>query len=173
MATIRVDFAQASKGGIPVPDGEYICEVVQIVEAESSRSKSPQLHVTLEVAEGPAKGGKITDFMPLADGAMWRRANLFRACGFDEEGEADVNTDDICRLNEEGDAIAEQGAMITVRKQTSVEEFEGKERRRVNLQFYRLATAEGAAPAAPAPASKPSISKKPAVKGPVSRKVNA
>ncbi len=178
MPIVRVDFSQASKGGISVPDGTHTCEVVQVVEAESARSKSPQLQVTLVVADGPAKGGQITDFIPLADGAMWRRANFFKACGFNEDGEADVNTDEITRLSPEGEEINEEGILITVSKTSKMEQFEGKDRRRVNLQYAKLD--DGSTPEAaeeePAQtsAAKPSISRRPVVakkSGPARRAV--
>lgn len=137
MPIVNADFTKRSTRGPIVPDGNHLCEIVQIVEAKSSRQGNPQLQVTLEVAEGAFKGGKITDYIPLNDNAMFRRVNLFWAAGLEGESDSSVDTDQITRLSDTGEALSEQGALLMVNKTTKVEQYEGKDVNRINLNYSR------------------------------------
>jgi hypothetical protein len=164
-----------SKGGAPVPDGDYLAEVVSIVDGESSQKKSPQLNVQMEVHEGPHKGGRLLDFIPMSENSAFRSANFFWACGVDEPGESDIDTDSISRLNADGDEVNAEGALIRVKKVTQ-DDPSAKNGKRISLFYSRVeqadaseaeteAEAEVEAPA-PAPvkvagAPKPGMVKKP------------
>lgn len=182
MATIRVNMDARSKGGVPVPDGDYLCEVVSVVDGQSSQKKSPQLNVQLEVADGPYKGGRLLDFLPMTDASAFRSADFFYALGVEEPGENDIDTDSFSRLDAEGNEIQEQGSLVQVRKTTTEEkDGNGEIRKRIRLYYSRVpvesqeATEEvaeeaptKAAVAAPKPAIKkaaPAAPAKPAVGG--------
>lgn len=167
MATIRINMDKRSKGGAPVPDGDYVCEIVSIAESESSQKKSPQLNVQLEVIEGPYKGGRLLDFLPMTEASGFRSADLFYAAGVDEPGESDIDTDTFCRTDAEGNEIQEQGSIVGVRKTSSEEkDAQGELRKRIRLYYSRAvadvsegAAEESAEEAAPVVAPKPAIKK--------------
>lgn len=167
MTTIRVNMDARSKGGAPVPDGDYLCEVVQILEGESSQKHSPQLNITLRVAEGAHAEGKLLDFIPLSEKSAFRSADFFYACGVDEPGENDIEIESYAKLDAEGNEMQEQGAMIMVKKVTEDDEYNGQKRKRQRLFYSRAAGTEEApaeeAEAEEAPASK-SVAPKPALK---------
>jgi hypothetical protein len=188
MAVIRVNMDKRSKGGAPTPDGDYVCEVISIVEGESSQKKSPQLNVQFEVHEGAHAGGKLIDFIPMTDNSAFRSADLFWACGVDEPGESDIDTDSFSRLNADGEEVQEQGILIMIKKvtQDETDKVSGETRKRIRL-FYSRYNGEGGVPAAegeaeeaapeakpaaaPAGAPKPAIGKKPVGRPPGPGKV--
>lgn len=145
MASVRVNMDARSKGGAPVPDGDYLCEVVSIADGQSSQKKSPQLNVQLEVADGPYKGGRLLDFLPMTEASAFRSADFFYALGVDEPGENDIDTDSFSRLDAEGNEIQEQGALVQVRKTTTEEkDGMGELRKRIRLYYSRPQVTEGA-----------------------------
>jgi hypothetical protein len=174
MAIIRVNMDKRSKGGAPLPDGDYTCEVVSAAQGESSQKKSPQLNVTLEVVTPEQyAGSRMVDFLPLSDNAAFRVADFTYACGVDEPGENDVDTAQFCRLDDEGNEVQERGAVIGVRRTTADEKDnrDGSMRKRVRLFYSRLESEEAApeeqaeeapAPVAPKPAIKKAVSAAPA-----------
>jgi hypothetical protein len=165
MAIVRVNMDKRSKGGIPLPDGDYVCEVVQAVDGESSQKKSPQLNVTLEVISPEQyAGSRMIDFLPLTEAAAFRAADFIYACGVDEPGENDVDTDQFSRLDAEGNETQEKGAVVNVKRVTEEDEYQGVKRKRARLFYSRVAGEEAAAEEeaqeAPAPvAPKPAIKK--------------
>lgn len=167
MAIIRVNMDKRSKGGVPLPDGDYTCEVISAAQGESSQKKSPQLNVSLEVVTPDQyAGSKMSDFLPLSEAAAFRAADFIHACGVDEPGESDVDTSQFCRLDDEGTEVQERGVIIGVRRVTTEEtdQRDGQKRKRVRLFYSRIqaeeAPAEEAAEEAPAPvAPKPAIKK--------------
>lgn len=162
---IRVDMSKRSKGGAPVPDGDYLAEVVSVVEGESSQKKSPQLQVQLEVSDGPYKGGRMIDFLPLSEASAFRIADFLYACGVDEESEVDVEPESFARLDAEGNEVQEQGSIVQVRKVTTEENdpsAPGGKRKRIRLYYSRPASAETQEEAAEEPAAAPAP--KPAIK---------
>ena len=177
MSVIRVNMARASKGGAPIPDGDYLCEVVSLVEGESSQKHSPQLNVQLEIHDGPLAGGKMVDFISMSEKSDWRVANFFKACGqevplVDESEEVNIDLDTYSRLNADGDEVQEQGALVMVTKRTSDEDdrVTGEKRRRINLYYTRpegtngqAEEAEAEAEEAPAPPARPAGAPKPAL----------
>ena len=84
MAVVRVDMAAKSERRA-VPDGNYVAELIQIVEGVSSLKQSPQLNVTMEIIEPEALAGlTLLDFLPKTDLSMFRRADFFFACGIED-----------------------------------------------------------------------------------------
>jgi len=169
MAIVRVNMDKRSKGGVPLPDGDYVCEVVQAVEGESSQKKSPQLNVTLEVISPEQyAGSRMVDFLPLTEAAAFRAADFIYACGVDEPGENDVDTDQFSRLDAEGNETQEKGATIGVKRVTEEDEYNGQKRKRARLFYSRVAGEESAEEVeeAPAPAAAPKPALKKAVVAP-------
>jgi hypothetical protein len=139
MAIISVDMNQKSEfQGGAVPDGDYVCEVLSITEGKSRVQGSPQLNVIMEILEPEGyQGLRLFDFLPLSDAAMFRRADFFFACGIQDEGEVDVDTDALCRETEEGEQLNENGVTISVRKSTQPDR-DDPNRKRIRMNYSPL-----------------------------------
>jgi len=156
MVTLNVNMSKKSDSRGPmVPDGPYVCEVVSILEGESSRSRSPQLNVTMEVLEPSEwKGSTILDFLPLTEASEFRRADFFAACGVANDSEVEIDTDEFAREDADGNQLNEQGATISILKKTSKGTGpEGKDQIRI---YYNRAQE---APKSDSSASKPEVKK--------------
>ena len=118
MSVLTINLKSRSKnpGGVSLPDGTYIVEVVKAYESVSSVKKSPQLNV------GEWEHATMLDFIPLTEAAAFRSADFFWACGFeepeDDAEEMEIDLDEIVRLNKDGEKANEEGALLQIRRKT-------------------------------------------------------
>jgi len=133
---IKVDMS-ASKGNSETqyaPDGQYVVEVFSISESESKTKKTPQMVIELSVAEGPYKGQKIMDYIPLVAACQFRIANFLKACGVENEDTIELDTDMLAKFSD-GKMINQNGAMLKATQKTTGE---GQQKNR-NVYYGRLA----------------------------------
>jgi hypothetical protein len=69
---IRLDFSQV-EGFQPIPQGDYVVEVVEVDGPKKSKSGNSMLQLTLQIVGGDYAGRKVPNYFLLLEGeALWR-----------------------------------------------------------------------------------------------------
>lgn len=76
-----------------VPEGTYTVVITDAEEGTSSVKGTPQIALSMEIADGEYKGRGVWDHVYITDAAMWRMKQFLMACRFQlPEGPFDLNT---------------------------------------------------------------------------------
>ncbi len=91
---IKLDFSKANQGGIHVPEGEYICKLINAV-SKTSRQGTPQIELSFEIVSGVHKGDVLKSWYALTEAALYRFKKLLEdmRIEFDPDGEMDLDLD--------------------------------------------------------------------------------
>jgi hypothetical protein len=74
------EFAGDGGGGPALPPGEFVFDVVHLVQG-TSKTNNPKIEVTFEVVEGEYQGTRLTNNYSLQPQAIGRLKKLMVACG--------------------------------------------------------------------------------------------
>lgn len=95
----------------PVPEGKYLCRVMDCKEKVGRSSGVPYLELHLEIQDGPHVGKIIYDNLSSSPGALKRTLLVFkRLTGIELDGEADIAAEDLvnCKANVTVDVVEEE-----------------------------------------------------------------
>jgi hypothetical protein len=86
---LKLDFSEVPDYK-PIPQGDYLVEVVDVDGPKTSNAGNQMLQLTFEVAEGEFAGRKIYNYFLLLEGdALWRtKKDLSILLGIDEDEES-------------------------------------------------------------------------------------
>ena len=79
-----IDWNTVASQTFPTYDaGTYKVRIDSWEETESKNTKTPQICWIGTIMEGPSTGSKVRDFTPMTEKALFRVANLVKACNVD------------------------------------------------------------------------------------------
>jgi flagellar biosynthesis GTPase FlhF len=90
---VSVDFTGVEAGGRPCPDGTFRCEIMSMVEEESSTG-NPMIVAKYKVLNGKGKGAVIYDNLSLQPQALFRLKALCDALGVEADSATELDLDD-------------------------------------------------------------------------------
>lgn len=95
MANISIDFSEFQQTvSDEVPNGDYIAKIKSVALAEPKPDKARQIIVRSEIADGPAKGMVLVDYLAIEGRAVFNVRALLQAIGQTVSGKSlSINTD--------------------------------------------------------------------------------
>ena len=94
MPRVNGDKHKEAASFSPLPDGKYICEVVNVNHART-RNDDDMFKLEFEIVIGDYKGRKLYDNIVFSDRAMPRAILILKRMGFVMEGEVDIKAEDV------------------------------------------------------------------------------
>lgn len=92
MPRLKMNLAGVTVGGVNIPPGKYLAELVDVQESESSTG-NPMLVWEWEIAEGDFGGNTVRSWTTLQEHALFGLKGHLVGLGEDEE-DIDVDTDE-------------------------------------------------------------------------------